>query len=764
MFAGLFLLINICPDVIVHVRCEQHYIVTSRESTCPGELMGEPCLTLQQYVLTPVYDNGNTELVLESGKHELSKMSNSPAYLAESYTGNFTLISDNAMVRIGQYLSVHIRGVPMVHISSTTFAGFGTLSIYGAEVIHIEECTFLGIALSLNYNNYYPNVATVLTNITKSHFSGFGTVTLRIYDVEVIHIEECTFLGIALSLNNNYYHPNVAIVLTNITKSHFSGFGTLRIYDAEVIHIEECTFLGTALSLNNYYYPDVAAVLTNIIKSHFSDCDSDSSTSYSGAGRSSLILSHSNDVAISYCTFSNSGGINIRRSVNTLSISHNNFSDNAGRAIYIAVDGHTRGQSLLISMCIFVNNKIGGAVYIERGFHTITVNMSTFVGNRVIGKGGYGGAIYFSHPNYVIITESYFISNSASHGGALSIIVNNPLSQFYIINSVFDSNNALDSGGVAFINKNHVFISDCTFTNNMATRGGGVIHADGSTLNVNNSFFKNNKAGTDGGVLYTYALSTNYSITQCVFMSNEAGDDGGAIFVGQKESRLIVNGCGFRNNHAADRGGAITIFGSLLTTTMTNIYGNRAYTGNSISACYSSISTTIPPEIEDLTNTFCAEYDEDSIDYRVNEPQELSYPNSILQHLESKGSCSDSYSRYSSIGVLDKASMIVYSSLSISITLAIILSVYATVKMAIKCYKKVKSRRSDLQQTTVSIQNQGTCRPDDSVNTSTATNLVCETSKDVMTTPSCVYNNTEDIEMIPNSVYGHTTSTTTHTQ
>ena len=74
----------------------------------------------------------------------------------------------------------------------------------------------------------------------------------------------------------------------------------------------------------------------------------------------------------------------------------------------------------------------GGAIYIARGFYTVTVNMSTFIDSRVTRKGRYGGAIYFSRPNYVtVISDSYFISNSASRGGALSV-VNNHLSQFYI--------------------------------------------------------------------------------------------------------------------------------------------------------------------------------------------------------------------------------------------------------------------------------------------------------------------------------------------
>ena len=665
VFSSLLLLIIVSPNIFIHVRCEQYYIVTSRESACPSELKGEPCLTLQQYISTPIYDNISTVLVMESGKHELSVVSNGQAYLAESYTDNFTMVSDNAIVHIGQYMSVQIRSVPIVHIIGTTFTGYGTL---------------------------------------------------HIYDAEVIAIEECTFLGIVLSLNGYYYYPNADIILANIIRTHFSEY-----------------------------------------------CDSDSSNAYRSIRRSSLILSSSNNVTVSYCTFSNSRGINIRGNINTLSILHNSFSDNSGHAINM----NSYGQSLLISKCSFVNNVVGsngGAVYIAGRITSITVNMSTFIDNRVTSKDGYGGAIYFVDPNYVTISESYFISNSGSRGGAISI-VNSYLSQVYIViitNSIFESNKALDTGGVAFISNNRVLVSNSTFTKNMATRDGGVIHADGSSLNVSNNSFKKNKAGVDGGVFFTYALPTNYSITQSVFTRNEAGDDGGAIFVGQKGSKLIINECSFRDNHAADRGGAITLFGGLLTITTTNIHGNRARIGNSINACYSNVSTVIPSETRDLTNMFCAVYDTESVDHLINEPQELSYSSTILQHSESKESCSDTTSLISVEDVLSrlhKTITIAYSALSVSIAIATAISVYAFAKMAVKCQTKVKSRRSNLQQTAFSVQNQITRRSGDSANTVMATNLVYKTSENVTVTPNSVYNNTEDIEMTPNSVYGHATIT-----
>ena len=51
--------------------CERFYIVASPGSPCPGELTGEPCITLQQYVSTPSH-SANVTLILQPGDHDLN--------------------------------------------------------------------------------------------------------------------------------------------------------------------------------------------------------------------------------------------------------------------------------------------------------------------------------------------------------------------------------------------------------------------------------------------------------------------------------------------------------------------------------------------------------------------------------------------------------------------------------------------------------------------------------------------------------------------
>lgn len=79
-----------------HVFGETFYIATSSNTSCPEEYIGEPCLTLQQYILNPS-SSSNVTLILESGKHWLQAhtIQSSPYSTDVDY---FTLEAENAKV------------------------------------------------------------------------------------------------------------------------------------------------------------------------------------------------------------------------------------------------------------------------------------------------------------------------------------------------------------------------------------------------------------------------------------------------------------------------------------------------------------------------------------------------------------------------------------------------------------------------------------------------------------------------------------------
>ena len=99
------------------VSCDTFYIVTSPSSPCPGEYIGVPCLTLQQYASNPSRSQNITFLV-EPGMYNLSTV------LTVSDGYNFTMSSTNATVMCTSTTArFEFNRVENVHISGITFQG-----------------------------------------------------------------------------------------------------------------------------------------------------------------------------------------------------------------------------------------------------------------------------------------------------------------------------------------------------------------------------------------------------------------------------------------------------------------------------------------------------------------------------------------------------------------------------------------------------------------------------------------------------------------
>ena len=139
--------------------CDTFYIVPTPDSHCPGEFIGVPCLTLQQYASNPSQSQNITFLV-EPGIYNLSTV------LTVSNGYNFTMSSTNATV---------------VCTSSTAQFSFNRV-----ENVHIRGMTFRGCSGTavrmLSISN-----ATVLNGLSTAQFA-FSTV-------ENVHISGMTFQG-----------------------------------------------------------------------------------------------------------------------------------------------------------------------------------------------------------------------------------------------------------------------------------------------------------------------------------------------------------------------------------------------------------------------------------------------------------------------------------------------------------------------------------------------------------------------------------------
>ena len=106
------------------VSCDTFYIVTSPSSPCPGEYIGVPCLTLQQYASNPSRSQ-NITFIIEPGMYNLSTV------LTVSDGYNFTMSSTNATVictsatarfEFNIVQNIHIRGMTFQECRNTAIS------------------------------------------------------------------------------------------------------------------------------------------------------------------------------------------------------------------------------------------------------------------------------------------------------------------------------------------------------------------------------------------------------------------------------------------------------------------------------------------------------------------------------------------------------------------------------------------------------------------------------------------------------------------
>jgi hypothetical protein len=122
------------------VSCDTFYIVTSPSSPCPGEYIGVPCLTLQQYASNPSRSQ-NITFIIEPGMYNLSTV------LTVSDGYNFTMSSTNASVTCTSATAkFEFNSIENVHISGMTFQRCRNKAISMSQVTcaNLLRSTFIG--------------------------------------------------------------------------------------------------------------------------------------------------------------------------------------------------------------------------------------------------------------------------------------------------------------------------------------------------------------------------------------------------------------------------------------------------------------------------------------------------------------------------------------------------------------------------------------------------------------------------------------------
>ena len=594
---------------VKYSSCERFNIVPSLDSPCPGELTGEPCLTLEEYVANPSLRSDIT-LELQPGNHHLDSQ------LSVSNISNFT-IKANTSATVSCSQGFYFNRLQQVHVSQITFTRCRMTLQYIANAM-FEKNSFTngntcnsgnvnlplpnGVALNAQYSLVLVRLCTFFNNIgykSGAIYSNASTLTVKQTTFEKNSLCTCCDSGAAVYLTGRSLDIFNSNFISN-SAGYITGLGAAIYTSDAILTVAKTNFSDNKAGYNGHggaIY--VTSGVITIIGTYFVD--------NSAGGHGGAIYTSSGAVSITTTCFSNNsiggnGGAIYTESYGVVTLTRTYFRDNRAG-----------------------NNGYGGAVYTSSGL--VTISRTYFRDNRAGNSSGHGGAVYFNTDNFMI-TNSTFINNTATAGGGGAIysarryttisLVDNIFSQntaaycgamkvdeFYhyrvsIIGNIFTYNRAIQvtsgnkGGGVICIRNASVSILDNKFTHNSAAGGAGVIQIDESDITIKYSIFRNNRARGNGGVLHTYFYPTRYTIISSSFIDNRAGGDGGVMYVGRAGSHAIFSQSTFSFNSAKNRGGVFAIIGSYLKISQATTFENTAKIGNVVSACNSHIVTENP--------------------------------------------------------------------------------------------------------------------------------------------------------------------------
>ena len=158
------------------------------------------------------------------------------------------------------------------------------------------------------------------------------------------------------------------------------------------------------------------------------------------------------------------------------------------------------------------------------------------------------------------------------HGGA--ILVNNGKASLTVDNILFDGNDAkgtLKNGGAIYAAGGTLVVSDSVFTNNTASASGGALMSNGGSMTITNTVFDGNFAGYHGGTIYSLAKLYMNGVT--VMNSKGNGIYGAAL---ELQNDSVIANSTFINNSSPHNDslsttidiakGHVQIFGSTFYT------------------------------------------------------------------------------------------------------------------------------------------------------------------------------------------------------
>ena len=223
----------------------------------------------------------------------------------------------------------------------------------------------------------------------------------------------------------------------------------------------------------------------------------------------------------------------------------NNWDSRLGGAIYVA-SATSKLKIFRLSNTVFRDNRAqssGGALHMVTVFQNdIQIDGCTFEGNEA---GQAGGAALLRNSGNIVARNATWSKNKADLGGAI-LLTNG---------AQFKAKPAEGSSEDGSSEQQNLFDT------NSAVDGGGLMCAGCGVMELRKATFKKNRASRDGGGLFVLDSNDIVNIQECRFEGNSARHGGGAafratanvIFKSSEASRLTV----FVNNVAVSGGGLL---------------------------------------------------------------------------------------------------------------------------------------------------------------------------------------------------------------
>ncbi|MCH2133462.1 MAG: S8 family serine peptidase [Phycisphaerales bacterium] len=181
---------------------------------------------------------------------------------------------------------------------------------------------------------------------------------------------------------------------------------------------------------------------------------------------------------------------------------------------------YSDGDRLTVRDCVFRDNLVtssGAGIWSNTEWARIT--RCEFTSNRA----WFAGAGLHVFGGSTEVTDSTFRSNVADNGGGLC----SRSDRCWIVNSVFEDNEARFTGGGVDLWQGEVDVMECRFDGNSSNRGGGLSMSQGSSGNISDCVFNGNMADLQGaGCWIDDAIAW---FMQCHFSGNIAVNTGGGI-------------------------------------------------------------------------------------------------------------------------------------------------------------------------------------------------------------------------------------------